>query len=80
MQDYSNIVKQTYTNNNTEQVTIALQELAISIFKILSMIHNLTFYKKVISNLIYGWQWKDAIEEKLYNLESHYIWEFKKLL
>ena len=45
-----------------------------------SKIREFKIYKDAISNLIYGRQWKDVVEEKLHSLESHHTWEFEELL
>ena len=51
----------------------------MSISEASSKIHKPTSYKEAISDPIHGRQWKDAVEEKLYNLESHHTWEFEEL-
>lgn len=79
VQDHSDKVEKTCTNSNVEQTKTASQELAMSISKVSSKIHEPTSYKEGKSNSVYDWQWKNAVEEELYNLESHYIWEFKEL-
>ena len=52
----------------------------MSISKASSKFRELKTYKDAISDLIYGRQWKDAVEEELHNLESHHTWEFEELL
>lgn len=70
-------LEQVNTNDDTEATT--LQELAMSISEASSKIHEPTSYEEAISDLIHGRQWKDAVEEELYNLESHHTWEFEEL-
>ena len=73
------MVEQTYINNNAKQAVIASQKQVMLIFKISSKIYKPTFYKKAISDFIHSRQWKDIVKEKVYNLESHYKWEFEEL-
>ena len=47
----------------------------MSISEASSKIHEPTSYEEAISDPIHGRQWKDAVEEELYNLESHHTWE-----
>ena len=51
----------------------------MSISEASSKIHEPTSYEEAISDPIHGRQWKDAVEEELYNLESHHTWEFEEL-
>ena len=73
------MIEQTCTHKNAKQAETTLQKLAISIFEAFNKIHKPTSYKEAISNPIHGWQWKDSVEKKLYNLESYHTWEFKEL-
>ena len=51
----------------------------MSISEASSKIHEPTSYEEAIFDPIHSRQWKDAMEDKLYNLESHHIWEFEEL-
>lgn len=56
------------------------QNQAMSIRESNSKIMEPKWYKKVISNPIYGCCQTKAIKDKLQNLENYQIWKYDKLL
>lgn len=61
-------------NNNieiNEKVTITLLEVTMSMTKVNSKIYKSELYNKVINNLIHSRCQREAIKEKLQNLEKY---------
>lgn len=54
-------------------------DTAMSAAEVSSKIHETSNDNKTISDLIYGRQWGEAIEEELRNLYQHNTWEYFKL-
>ena len=55
------------------------EKVAISITKTASKIYESALYNEEVNNLVHSRHWIEAIEKELQNLESHQIWEYKKL-
>ncbi len=51
----------------------------MSITESTSKIYEPNTYDEAISDLIHRRRWREAIEEELQNLESHYTWEYEQL-
>lgn len=54
-------------------------EQAMSITEANSKVYEPKTYDKAVNDPIYGRQWKDTVDEELFNLESHNTWEFEEL-
>ena len=63
----------------TEKPVTGETDTAMSATEVSSKIHE-SNYNQTISDLIYGRQWGEAIEEELQNLEQHNTWEYFELL
>lgn len=55
-------------------------KLATSFIESSSKVHKPKTYDKIIDNLIYKNKLCKAIDKELWNLDSNYIWYYKKLL
>lgn len=52
----------------------------MSITESSSKIHKPKSYKEAINDPIHRWQWREAIEKELQNLENYQTWVYNKLL
>ena len=56
------------------------KEATISIIETSSKIYKPKSYDKTIADPIYGTRWRQAIEEKIHNLEIYHTWKYEELL
>ena len=54
-------------------------EVAMSMTKANSKIHEPGSYNEAVNNPIHGRRWREAIEKELQNLENHQTWEYEEL-
>lgn len=64
---------------STEKPVTGETNTAMSATEVSSKIYKPSNHNETISDLIYGRQWGEAIEEELQNLEQHNTWEYFKL-
>lgn len=56
------------------------REVVMSITEANSKIYGPKTYNEAINNSIHGRYWREAIEQKLQNLENYQSWEYEELL
>ena len=61
---------------NEKPVNQNNNEVAMSMTKASSKIHEPKSYDEAISDPIHGRRWREAIEEELQNLKNHQTWEY----
>lgn len=48
--------------------------------KVNNKIYEPESYDKAINDPIYGWRWREIIEEDLQNLENYQTWKYAEIL